>query len=315
MSHLSNEPLWVERYRPQKVADCILLPDLKQTFQKIVDSGDVPNMILTGGPGLGKTTVAKAICNELGLDFILINASQEGNIDTLRTKIKHFASTVSLQGGRKVVILDEGDYLNPQSTQPALRGFIEEFSRNCAFIITCNYLNKLIEPLHSRCSVYRFDVAKKDMPKLASQFTARIVQILEIEKVDHDKKAVMELISKYMPDWRRVINELQRYASTGAIDAGVLVNLTDTNFSTLVKALKERNFKVARQWVADNGDISPAEMFRALYDRANDHIEPASVPQLVLILADYQYKAAFVADQELNTMACFTEVMSEVNFK
>ena len=311
---MSSEFLWVEKYRPQKVSDTILPESLKQTFQKIIDGKELPNMLFTGTAGLGKTTVARALCNELGCDYILINGSEEGNIDTLRTKIKQFASSVSLQGGFKVVILDEADYLNPQSTQPALRGFIEEFSNNCRFILTCNFKNRIIEPLHSRCGVYEFNTSKKSMAELCQSFMARCKTILDNEKIEHDDKALAELIIKFAPDWRRVLNELQRYSINGRIDSGIINNLQDKNFDDLFSHLKNKNFKSMRSWVVNNIDTDASAIFRAIYDRMSDKVAPQSIPQLVLLLADYQYKNAFVADHELNVVACLTEVMSDVQF-
>ncbi len=310
-----TEFLWVEKYRPQKIAETILPSHIKATFEQIVNGGELHNMLLTGTAGVGKTTVAKALCNELDLDYLIINGSEEGNIDTLRNKIKQFASTVSLSGGYKVVILDEADYLNPQSTQPALRGFIEEFSANCRFILTCNFKNRIIQPLHSRCTVIEFNIAKKDMPVLCNQFHNRVKTILGAEKVDHDPKIVAELIMKHQPDWRRVINELQRYGSGGIIDSGILVNLADDSIDDLIKFLKLKDFRKMRQWVADNMDSEPAAIFRKLYDTMYDYVDGKSIPQLVLILADYQYKNSFVADHELNLVACLTEIMANTEFK
>ena len=310
-----TEFLWVEKYRPQKIAETILPSHIKATFEQIVNGGEVHNMLLTGTAGVGKTTVAKALCNELDLDYLIINGSEEGNIDTLRNKIKQFASTVSLSGGYKVVILDEADYLNPQSTQPALRGFIEEFSANCRFILTCNFKNRIIQPLHSRCTVIEFNIAKKDMPVLCNQFHNRVKTILGAEKVDHDPKIVAELIMKHQPDWRRVINELQRYGSGGIIDSGILVNLADDSIDDLIKFLKLKDFRKMRQWVADNMDSEPAAIFRKLYDTMYEYVDGKSIPQLVLILADYQYKNSFVADHELNLVACLTEIMANAEFK
>ena len=310
-----TEFLWVEKYRPQKIAETILPSHIKATFEQIVNGGELHNMLLTGTAGVGKTTVAKALCNELDLDYLIINGSEEGNIDTLRNKIKQFASTVSLSGGYKVVILDEADYLNPQSTQPALRGFIEEFSANCRFILTCNFKNRIIQPLHSRCTVIEFNIAKKDMPVLCNQFHNRVKTILGLEKVDHDPKIVAELIMKHQPDWRRVINELQRYGSGGIIDSGILVNLADDSIDDLIKFLKLKDFRKMRQWVADNMDSEPAAIFRKLYDTMYDYVDGKSIPQLVLILADYQYKNSFVADHELNLVACLTEIMANAEFK
>jgi DNA polymerase III delta prime subunit len=309
-----EEFLWVEKYRPQTVADTILPKPLKSTFQTIVNTGEIPNLLFTGTAGVGKTTVAKALCNQLGLDYLLINGSEEGNIDTLRNKIKHFASTVSLQGGYKVVILDEADYLNPQSTQPALRGFIEEFSNNCRFIMTCNFKNRIIEPLHSRCSVVEFNIAKKDMPDLCGSFMKRVGNILSNENIEYDEPVIAELIMKHMPDWRRVLNELQRYSVSGKIDTGILVSLSEVSMGNLMSAMKDKNFKKMRQWVTDNIDQEPASLFRKIYDNMSDYVKPQSIPQLVLILADYQYKNSFVADHELNMVACCTEIMAAVEF-
>jgi len=311
---MSNEYLWVEKYRPQKGADTILPTKLKETFQKIIDGGELPNMLFTGTAGLGKTTVAKAMCNELNCDYILINGSEEGNIDTLRTKIKQFASSVSLSSDFKVVILDEADYLNPQSTQPALRGFIEEFSSNCRFILTCNFKNRIIEPLHSRCGVYEFNTSKKDLAPIASQFMKRCQYILEEEGVSYTQMAVADLIMKFAPDWRRVINELQRYSVNGNIDAGIVNVVSDKNYDDLFSYLKNKDFKKMRSWVVNNIDTDAAAIFRSIYDRMAEKVAPQSIPQLVLILGDYQYKNAFVADHELNVVACLTEVMSDVQF-
>ena len=311
---MSNEYLWVEKYRPQKVVDTILPTKLKETFQKIIDGGELPNMLFTGSAGLGKTTVAKAMCNELNCDYILINGSEEGNIDTLRTKIKQFASSVSLSSDFKVVILDEADYLNPQSTQPALRGFIEEFSSNCRFILTCNFKNRIIEPLHSRCGVYEFNTSKKDLAPIASQFMKRCQYILEEEGVSYTQMAVADLIMKFAPDWRRVINELQRYSVNGNIDAGIVNVVSDKNYDDLFSYLKNKDFKKMRSWVVNNIDTDAAAIFRSIYDRMAEKVAPQSIPQLVLILGDYQYKNAFVADHELNVVACLTEVMSDVQF-
>ena len=310
-----QEFLWVEKYRPQKVDDTILPKQLKETFNTIINTGEIPNLLFTGTAGIGKTTVAKALCNQLGLDFLLVNGSEEGNIDTLRNKIKHFASTVSLQGGYKVVILDEAAYLNPQSTQPALRGFIEEFSNNCRFIMTCNFKNRIIEPLHSRCSVVEFNISKKDMPQLCGSFLKRVKNILDEEGVTYDEPVIAELIMKHMPDWRRVLNELQRYSVSGNIDTGILVSLSEVSMGNLMSAMKDKNFKQMRQWVTDNIDQEPAALFRKIYDNMYEYVQPQSIPQLVLILADYQYKNSFVADHELNMVACCTEIMAGVEFK
>ena len=307
--------LWVEKYRPKTIADCTLPHLLKQQFHDVVASGELPNMLFTGTAGLGKTTVAKALCHELGLDYILINGSEEGNIDTLRGKIKQFASSVSLQGGYKVVILDEADYLNAQSTQPALRGFIEEFASNCRFILTCNFKNKIIEPLHSRCGVYEFNTSKKDLPKLAQSFYSRLLYILRDNGIKHDEKSPIDLVMKYAPDWRRVLNEAQRFSTSGSLVNGNSTNSGPDNYRILVKYLKDKDFKNMRHWVVNSMDIDATAIFRGIYDSMNEYVVPQSIPQLVLILADYQYKNAFVADHELNVVACMTEIMANVEFK
>ena len=306
---MSNDFLWVEKYRPKTISETILPDSLKQTFSKIVESGELPNMLFTGTAGLGKTTVAKALCNQLGLDYIIINGSEEGNIETLRGKIKQFASSVSLQGGYKVVILDEADYLNPQSTQPALRGFIEEFANNCRFILTCNFKNRIIEPLHSRCGVYEFNTTKKDLASLAGQFMKRATEILDAENVSYNKNTVADIIMKFAPDWRRILNEFQRGSISGSLE--VVTDKLD-NYDDLFTHLKAKDFKAMRQWVASNIDTDASAIFRAIYDRMNDKVAGQSIPQLVLILADYQYKNAFVADHELNVVACMTEIMANV---
>jgi len=310
---MSNEFLWVEKYRPQTISDCILPDALKKTFQEIINNKELPNMLFSGTAGLGKTTVAKALCNQLGLDFILINGSEEGNIDTLRGKIKQFASSVSLQGGYKVVILDEADYLNPQSTQPALRGFIEEFSNNCRFILTCNFKNRIIEPLHSRCGVYEFNTTKKDMVALCESMLSRTSVILKEENVEHNVKDIAPVIMKHAPDWRRVLNELQR-ASVSGTYIGLSSSSNGSSIDELVKLLKDKDFKKMRTWVVNNMDMDATAIFRSMYDQSTAYIKPQSVPQLVLILADYQYKHAFVADHELNIVACLTEIMANVEF-
>jgi DNA polymerase III delta prime subunit len=311
----ANDFLWVEKYRPKTIDECILPDDLKQTFNNMVKGGELPNMLFTGTAGLGKTTVAKALCNQLELDYIIINGSEEGNIDTLRGKIKQFASSVSLQGGYKVVILDEADYLNPQSTQPALRAFIEEFSNNCRFILTCNFKNRIIEPLHSRCGVYEFNTSKKAQVKLCEGFLKRAQNILGNEDVFFQDGDLVSLIMKHTPDWRRVLNEAQRHSIDGSLQLGRSKEDGSGNIVTLAKALKDKNFKVMRRWIVDHVDMDTAAIFRALYDNMTDLVEPSSVPQLVLILADYQYKNAFVADHELNAVACMTEIMAGVKFK
>jgi len=307
--------LWCEKYRPQTVQECILPSDLKKTFSDIVATGEVPNMLFTGTAGLGKTTVAKAICNELDLDYILINGSEDSGIDLIRDKVRRFASSISLSGGYKVVILDEADYLNARSTQPALRGFIEEFSDNCRFILTCNFKNRIIEPLHSRCGVYEFNTTKTDMAKLCGLFYQRTIEILKNEEVAFtgQSKDLAELIMKHAPDWRRVLNELQRASTKGELDIQRLAK-TDTSYDKLFTALKEKNFKTMRSWVVNNMDVDSSVIFRTLYDTMFERVQQQSIPQLVLILADYQYKDAFVADRELNIVACMTEIMANVDF-
>ena len=308
-----KEFLFVEKYRPKIIEDCILPKSLKNTFQSIVDKGELVNMMFTGSAGVGKTTVARALCNELGLDYMMINGSEDGNIDTLRGKIKQFASTVSLQGGQKVVILDEADYLNPQSTQPALRGFIEEFSSNCRFILTCNFKNRIIDPLHSRCSIYEFNIGNKS--KMAGHFMQRLQFILDSENITYENQVLAELIMKYIPDWRRVLNECQRYGMSGHIDTGILVTLSESSIKGLMEDLKSKNFKSMRKWVTDNMDVESTKLFRMVYDNMVEYVTPNSIPQLVLILADYSYKDSFVADHELNVVACMTEIMSSIKFK
>ena len=307
--------LWVEKYRPRSIDECVLPEDLKNTFSEFVKDKHIPNLILCGTAGVGKTTVAKAMLDEIGATSMMINGSEESGIDVLRTKIKNFASTVSLEGGRKYIILDEADYLNPQSTQPALRGFMEEFHKNCGFILTCNYKNRLIEPLHSRCSVVDFIIPKSDKPKLASDFFSRVQTILKDEKVKFDQKAVAELLNKYFPDWRRVLNELQRYSASGQIDAGILVNLSEVNINELMESLKNQEFTNVRKWIVNNLDNDPVRIFRRFYDSLYDHIDKSTIPHAVVILAEYSYKSAFVADQEINLLACMTELMAQVKFK
>ncbi len=310
-----EELLWTEKYRPHQIADTILSEDLKKTFQQFVDNKDVPNLLLTGKPGVGKTTVAKAMLDEIGADYIVINGSLNGNIDTLRNEIQSFASTVSFSGGRKVVIIDEADYLNPQSTQPALRGFIEEFSKNCGFIFTCNFKNRMIDALLSRVSIVEFKIKNTDKPKLAMEFLKRVEFVLNTEKVEFDKKIVAQLIMTHFPDFRRVLNELQRYAASGKIDGGILKNISEESFKALVGHMKNKSFSETRKWITDNSDIDPIMVMRNLYDTAYDHLTTASIPPIILILADYQYKHAFAADPEINLAACLIEVMVSASWK
>ena len=309
--------IWVEKYRPDKIDDCILPTSIKKTFQGFVDAGEIPNMLLSGPPGIGKTTVAKALCKELGVDCYVINGSDEGRfLDTVRTNAKNFASTVSLTSDskHKVIIIDEADNTT-SDVQLLLRASIEEFSKNCRFIFTCNYKNKIIDPLHSRCSVVDFSVNKKDKPTIAAQFFSRINHILDKENIKSDKKVVAELISKHFPDWRRVLNECQRYSVGGEIDSGILASFSDVSINDLTKNLKEKNFSEVRKWVNTNLDNDTTLLFRRIYDSLYEILVSSSIPAAVLILAKYQYQVAFVADQEINLLACLTEIMVECEFK
>jgi DNA polymerase III delta prime subunit len=310
MEHL----LWTEKYRPQTVSDCILPERLKTVFQEYVNQKQIPNLLLSGGAGVGKTTIAKAMCNEIGCDYMVINGSDESGIDIFRNKIKNYASSMSLSGGRKVIIIDEADYLNPNSTQPALRNAIEEFASNCSFIFTCNYKTRIIDPLHSRCAVVDFGLQNGEKAQMASSFFKRIEHVLDSEKVDYDKKVIAELIKKHFPDFRRVINELQRYSQLGKIDVGILSQIGDISITQIVKHLKEKDFTSVRKWAATT-EIDNTTFFRKLYDSLYDIIKPQSIPQVVIILADYQYKQAFVADAEINLVACLTEIMANAEFK
>ena len=308
--------LWVEKYRPKTIKDTILSPELKTLFQTFVDNKNVPNLLLTGSQGIGKTTVAKAMLEELGADYIVINGSDEGRlIDTLRTKIKNFASSVSLAGGRKYVILDEADYCNAETVQPALRNFMEEFSMNCGFIMTCNFVNKIIQPLHSRCSVVEFKIANKDKPAMGKELYVRILNILKQENISFEEKVIQEVLAKHFPDNRRILNELQRYSATGHIDSGILANLSETSIKELMQLLKDKEFTTIRRWVGKNIDGDVAPMFRKIYDTINQYAKPSSLPQIVVTLADYQYKSAFVADQEVNFMAFLTELMVDTEWQ
>jgi DNA polymerase III delta prime subunit len=310
---MSDQILWVEKYRPRKVEDCILPDSIKKTFQEYVDRKEIPNLLLSGSPGVGKTTIAKALCNEVGCDHIVINGSDESGIDVLRNKIKNYASTVSLTGGRKVIIIDEADYLNPNSTQPALRGAIEEFASNCSFIFTCNFKNRIISPIHSRCTVIDFKI-NGNKAKLAAQFLKRTEWILSEEKIKYSKDVVAAVIMKHFPDNRRILNELQRYGISGTIDEGILASVSDIQTKELVTALKEKDFGSARKWVTNNLDNDPALVYRKLYDSMYDYLKPSSIPQTVLILAKYQYQSAFVSDQEINLVACLIELMADCEF-
>ena len=314
VAEAKKEYLWVEKYRPKTIEDCILPKSLKDNFKQMLENEELQNLLLSGGAGCGKTTVARAMCEELNCDYIIINCSEDGNIDTLRTKIRNFASTVSILGGKKVVILDEFDYSNAQSTQPALRGFIEEFSDNCRFVLTCNYKNRIIEPLHSRCTCIEFKMPKKEKPNLASGFMDRIKFILEAEGVSYEEKVLAQLIMKHFPDFRRIINEIQRYSVGGCIDVGILSQIGEIKVKDLISSMKNKEFTNVRKWVVDNLDNDQIHIFRKVYDGLYDYFKPQSIPQAVLILAEYQYKSAFVADHEINLTACLTELMLQCEF-
>ena len=308
--------LWVEKYRPQTIDECILPESMKTTFKQYIAQGELPTFLFSGTAGVGKTTVAKALCNEVGADWIMINGSDEGRmIETLRNKIKNFASTVSLTDAKKVVIIDEADYMNADSVQPALRSMIEDFSNNCRFIFTCNFKHRIIEPLRSRCANIEFKVDSSEKQQIAAQFFKRVSQILKNENIEFDPKVVSELIIKHFPDYRRILGELQRYSVTGKIDTGIFVNLGEESYKELYKQLKDRNFTEVRKWVAKNSDADTPALFKELYDNSSNFLDQSTIHNLILILADYQYKAAFVADQELNIMAALTEVMIQCKFK
>jgi replication factor C small subunit len=311
-----NEFLYVEKYRPQKIDDTILPDNLKQTFKDFVSQGEIPNLMLCGSAGVGKTTIAKALCNELGADFIVINGSDEGRlIDTLRTKIRNFASTVSLSSSAKVVILDEADYISADSVQPALRNFIEEFSSNCRFIFTCNYKNRIIPPLHSRTTVIDFNIKSSDKPVLAQQMLSRCKNICEIEKIEADERVLAELIMKFFPDFRRCLNEIQRYGVSGVIDTGLLSTLSEEKLTPLINMIKDKNWSGMRKWVGENSDNDFNTLYRKVFNALEVKLEPSSIPAAVLVIADYQYKSAFAMDSEINFTACLTEIMSECKFK
>ena len=310
-----NNTLWVEKYRPTKIEDCILPDEIKTTFQSIVDSGEIPNLLLTGSPGIGKTTVAKALCNQLDCDWLMINGSDEGRmIDTLRTTVVNYASTVSLSGGKKVIVIDEADYMNKDSVQPALRGVIEEFSKNCRFIFTCNFKNRIIPALHSRCSVVDFVISKNDKPALGMEMLENVKRILNEEGVKYEESVLVQLVLKYFPDFRRVINELQKYSLNGIIDEDILKQSSDENFNELFVALKGKDFSGMRKWVAQNIDNDHVRLYRQIYDTLNNRFEKKSIPQAVLTIANYSYMSAFVADQEVNMVACLTEIMMDSEF-
>jgi|TARA_R110002096_G_scaffold176884_1_gene353311 DNA polymerase III delta prime subunit len=308
--------LWVAKYRPTKINECVLPSDLQEPFSDFVDQGKLPNLILAGGPGTGKTTAAMALCEETQTDYLMVNGSDEGrNIDTVRTTLNQFCSAISMTGNRKAIIMDEADYMNPDSVQPALRGFIEKFGNNVSFIFTCNYPNRIIEPIHSRCAVIDFLIPSNEKPKIAENYLQLCEGILEKEGVEFDRKVLIQLIMKHFPDFRRVLNELQRYSSSGKIDTGILSSLEELNVGELVESLKTKRFSDMRKWTNSNMDSDTTRIFRKLYDSLSSYLKPQSVPQAVLIIADYQYKSAFVADQEINMVACLTEIMVECAFK
>lgn len=305
--------LFTEKYRPKTIAECILPDRLKTPFQEYVNQNNIPNLLLSGGAGVGKTTVAKAMCEEIGCDYMIINGSDENGVDVVRYKITNYASSMSLSGGRKVIIIDEADYLSPNA-QAAFRNAIEEFASNCSFIFTCNYKNKLIDPLHSRCAVVEFNLKSTEKTQMAGQFFKRIQSILQSEEIDYDDKVIVELIKKHFPDFRRIINEIQRYSQFGKIDSGILSHIVEVSLGDIIKYIKDKDFGAIRKWVASN-DIDATTFFRKLYDNLYDVLKPQSIPQAVIILADYQYKQAFVADTEINTLACLTEIMVTCEFQ
>lgn len=311
---MSEQLLWTEKYRPKTVEDCILPEAIKETFQEYVKQKHIPTLLLSGTAGVGKTTIAKALCNEVGCDFMVMNCSDTNSVDDVRWKIKGYASSVSLSGGRKVIIMDEADYLSPNA-QAALRGAIEEFAKNCSFIFTCNQKNRIMEPIHSRCAVIDFRIQNGQKAKMASAFFKRVEWILEQENITYDKEVIAELIKKHFPDNRRVLNELQRYSVSGKVDKGILTTVIDININDLIKTIKDKDFSTMRKWVTQNLDNDPATLYRKIYDNLYDYLKPNSIPNAVLILARYQYQSAFVADQEINLVACLTEFMVELELK
>ena len=312
---MSESLLWVEKYRPKSIEDCILPETIKTTLRDVVSQNKIPNMMFTGTSGIGKTTAARAICNETQADYLIINGSDEGRmIDTLRTKLTQFCSTISLSGSRKVVIIDEADYMNADSVQPAMRNFTERFADNCSFIFTCNYKNRIIEPIHSRCAVIDFSLKNGEKQVIAARFMKRVEGILTDESIDYDKEVIAKLVLKHFPDFRRVLNELQRYSTSGEINSGVLANIKEMNLKELIDSLREKNFSKMRQWVVANVDNDPATVYRKIYDELYNVIDKGSIPQAVLTIAEYQYKSDFVADQEINLVACLVELMAECEF-
>ena len=311
---MNKDILWVERYRPSTIEDLILPENIKSTFREIISQDKIPNLILSGSAGTGKTSAAMVLCKELNCDYIIINGSDEGRlIETLRNKLTQYCSSVSMSGGRKVVIIDEADYMTPDSVQPAMRGFIEKFSSNCSFIFTCNFKNRIIEPIHSRCAV--IDYSATDPRQMAGEFLARCNFILKENEIEYEEPVVAELIMKHFPDFRRVLNELQRYSVSGKIDSGILLNISDANMNELAEALKTKNFKEVRSWVVNNLDNDPQKVYRKIYDKLYEKCDPSSIPAIILNIAEYQYKSAFVGDQEINLMACLVEIMSNAKFK
>ena len=312
---MSESLLWVEKYRPRTIEDCILPESIKKTLRDVVSQNKIPNMMFTGTSGIGKTTAARAICNETQADYLIINGSDEGRmIDTLRMKLTQFCSTISLSGSRKVVIIDEADYMNADSVQPAMRNFTERFADNCSFIFTCNYKNRIIEPIHSRCAVIDFSLKNGEKQVIAARFMKRVEGILTDESIDYDKEVIAKLVLKHFPDFRRVLNELQRYSTSGEINSGVLANIKEMNLKELIDSLREKNFSKMRQWVVANVDNDPATVYRKIYDELYTVVDKGSIPQAVLTIAEYQYKSAFVADQEINLVACLVELMAECEF-
>ena len=306
----------MEQYRPSTIDDLVLPESIKGTFREIISQDKIPNLILSGSAGVGKTSAAMVLCKALNCDYIIVNGSDEGRlIETLRNKLTQYCSSVSMSGGRKVVIMDEADYMTPDSVQPAMRGFMEKFSSNCSFIFTCNFKNRIIEPIHSRCAVIDYRITDTDKQKLAAEFMNRCITILTDNNIEYDGNVVAELIMKHLPDFRRVLNEMQRYSVSGNIDSGILLNISDANMKELIECLKSKNFKGVRTWVVNNMDNDPQKIFRKIYDHLYQSADPSTIPQIILHIAEYQYKSAFVADQEINLMACLVEIMTNAKFK